>query len=231
MDDLVLCDQKNKDMKNPRNKRYYAILTGTSLLTMALVAIVIMGVVYNRIFNMDLETFTRSYEKMQSLLVLGLIGWIVILLCDIGVSWGIYKFYREKHKARSKITGLLRFVYSIILLFAIAHLAYGSLLTFENEKSYLAVQHFQKIWSLGLIVFGGHLLILATMVFDKSVISFLIGGTLLMAGIGYVLTNCLNLFMIDYEQIRAGLEGLFILPMIVSEVGLAIWLLAKGGKP
>ena len=97
-------------------------------------------------------------------------------------------------------------------------------------ESYEYLQSFQSIWQFGLIIFGGHLLYLAPLVWEKGTLLKVISVTIFIAGIGYVVSNTLDLFIADYEQMRSSVEAVFILPMVLGELGLAIWLLAAGGK-
>lgn len=195
---------------------------------MAVVAACIMGLIYAPIFGMGITEFSNSYLDLKELLKIGLIGWIIILLCDLIVSWSLYKLYEKANV--SKIMGILRFGYSIILALAISKLFSASFLSTNEQESYHSIQNFQSIWQFGLIVFGVHLLYLAPLVCQKRTIRMLISGLLLIAGIGYILTNTLSFLFSNYAQIQAIIESIFIIPMVFGELGLALWLLFKGGK-
>lgn len=210
------------------SQRQLALLTGWSITIMAIVATCVMGLIYAPIFGMSITEFSNSYLDLKELLKIGLIGWIVILLCDLIVSWSLYKLYKKANT--SKIMGILRFVYSIILALAISKLFSASFLSTNEQESYHSIQNFQSIWQFGLIVFGVHLLYLAPLVCQKRTIRMLISGLLLIAGIGYILTNTLSFLFSNYVQIQAVIEPIFIIPMVFGELGLALWLLFKGGK-
>ena len=51
---------------------------------------------------------------------------------------------------------------------------------------------------------------------------------MIIAFLGYLITNIANLLLPEYEIYKAIIEWIFILPMVVGEVGLALWLLIKG---
>ena len=53
---------------------------------------------------------------------------------------------------------------------------------------------------------------------------------MIMASFGYLLTDGANLLLPDSEAFISTLEMIFMLPMILGEVGLALWLLIKGLK-
>ncbi len=53
----------------------------------------------------------------------------------------------------------------------------------------------------------------------------------IVAGVALIIiTNLGNLLLPNYETLIATIETIFMLPMIAGEVGLALWLLFKGGK-
>lgn len=215
--------------------RQFAILTGTSIVLMTLVAGIIMGGVFAPLFELRIEEFTAQVPSMKSNYLLGILGWIIILITDILASWGLYKFYFKKNANNALIMGLLRLVYSGILLVGIVQLIRSYYVLQETnpdlERAYDLLFSFQAIWQFGLIIFGMHLLYLSKLVYKKRSIRQIISALLFISGIGYFGSNTADLIIANYEKFRAQLEAYFILPMILGEFGLAIWLLIKGGKP
>lgn len=221
-------------MKKRMPPRQAAVLTGTSIVVMAVVAGIIMGGVFTPLFEMNPEEFAMQVPEIKANYLLGILGWIVILITDILASWGLYRYYTERNAQRALIMGLLRLVYSVILLAGIVQLVRSySIMNGTNvdmERAYELLFSFQSIWQFGLIIFGLHLLSLSKLVCEKRSIRQVIAALLFLAGIGYVGSNTADLFITNYEQIRSQVEIYFILPMILGEFGLAIWLLIKGGK-
>jgi hypothetical protein len=216
-------------MNNTKNYRKFAVLTGVSIVIMTVVSALIMGMVFVPAFNMNVRQFSEQLPEIKSPLLFGLMGWIVILVCDLLATWGLYKFYSMKNKFKSQIMGLLRLIYSVILIIAIFQLAKAVISSSEAEESYSLLISFQSIWQFGLIFFGIHLLFLADLVYERRMILRVIGILLFIAGIGYMGSNIADLLIDNYEQIRSKAEAVFILPMVLGEFGLAIWLLVKGG--
>lgn len=217
-------------MKKTINQRQLSKLTGISLVVMTIAAGVSMGMVYMPVFEMGETQFAEQLPEIRIPLIFGILGWLVILICDFLVSWGLYKIYERKDKTKSKIMGILRLIYSLILMGAIFQLIRATFVTSGAEEVYRLLQNFQSIWQFGLIIFGMHLLYLAALVCEKKTIRQAISVLLFIAGIGYVLSNTADLFIVNYEEMRSSVEAIFILPMILGELGLAIWLLIKGGK-
>ncbi len=189
-----------------------------------------MTEIYSPIFNSGRADFIVHFGESNTRLMIGLFGWILILLCDIQVSWGLYVVYRTKNQRRAFLMGALRLIYSTILMIAIVQLIRAYFFSSDAEESYELILSFRSSWLFGLIIFGVHLVYLSTLVWNEQLVPKMISGALFMAGIGYIVSNVLNLIIVDYEQLRSQVEAVFILPMIVGELGLAIWLLVKGGK-
>jgi len=209
-----------------------AFMTGFSLVLMAIIAGMTMGLVFNDLFTTDVNELKIALNGIESTYYWGILGWILILSLDLFVSWGVYRLYRGKNSSKAILSGTLRLVYSVILGFAIFQLVkVSSLLVHADENVQLifdALQKFYANWHFGLIVFGFHLILLAKLVCEKKVILRIISLLLLLAGLGYVISNCADLWIENYEDIRMNVELVFILPMIFGEFGWGIWLMIKG---
>lgn len=220
-------------MRNQDSQSRVAIYTGVAILLMTIVAGVIMPAVFIPIFEAN-KAGEVDFQINKSLLGIGLIGWFIILITDLYASWGLYRLYANKNKAKSLLMGGARLAYSLILTVAIYYLvrAYWLLGNVSISEGELIdeIITFQSVWQFGLIIFGIHLILLSQLVYDKSVFKKVISALLLIAGIGYFASNILDLIIEDYELIRSKVEVVFILPMILGEPILAISLWARGGK-
>lgn len=217
-------------MKTTLTNRTIALITGTSLILMTIIAGLTMGGVFAPLLSMDLNKLTQALPQYGQTVLLGLIGWVLILIMDVIVSWGVYRYYRDSKPFKAIISGMLRMIYSLILGVAIIQLILAYIERGHPESFLKLLNRFEAIWQFGLIIFGIHLLYLAPLVCKKKSAQQLISALLFIAGIGYVLSNILNLFISDYDSIRGSVESVFILPMILGEFGLASWLVIKGGK-
>lgn len=212
------------------SNRQIALLTGTSIVVMAIAAGVAMGMVFTPLFEMEPEQFRIQQSISSSTLMGGIIVWVIVLICDLIASWGLYRFYAEKNRFKSMLMGAFRLVYSLILLLAIIQLIRAVMVWDEPDQAFALIHQFQFIWQFGLILFGVHLLYLSGLVCEKNIVLKVIAVLLLLAGVGYVASNMANLVIDNYAVYRPKVEMPFIIPMIFGELGLAVWLLAKGGK-
>jgi hypothetical protein len=94
----------------------------------------------------------------------------------------------------------------------------------------LYLDAFESMWSIGLIVFGGHLLIVGNVAIKSNGIPKIISILLVIAGVGYMLIHLCNVFLPQYDGVITVLKFVFTVPMIVGELGFGLWLLFKGGK-
>jgi hypothetical protein len=132
----------------------------------------------------------------------------------------------------------LRLSYATILGIAIMNLIFVLLLSnntlfttdqLQNQVM-LYLSAFDSIWSIGLIVFGGHLLIVGWVAFKSDTIPTWISILLLIAALGYIVINVCSTFLPQDDGIITILDYLFTVPMIVGELGFGLWLLFRGGK-
>ncbi len=227
--------QMNLEDKLYKNKtiqlRRAAITAGVSLILMAIAAGYSFGYIFNSlVVTSNAEATINNIKQSAGLFESGLWGWFFILICDILVAWGLYVFFKATDKTVSLITGLIRLVYAVILGVAIVKLdSVLSVLNSNPESVMSLINGFSKTWSFGLIIFGFHLLGLGYLAL-KTRMSKIWGILLLIAAAGYVISNSANLLDANYANYKAVLEGIFMLPMVLGEVGLAVWLLVKGGK-
>lgn len=222
-------------MRKKMTPRQFALLTGISIVVMTLVAGITMGGVFASLFEMSIEEFTEKISSMRSNYFLGVLGWIIIFITDVIASWGLYMYYLKKNANKALVMGLLRLVYSGILLIGIVQLirSYHAIngTNGDMERAYNLLFSFRSIWQFGLIIFGVHLLYLSKLVCKKRSVRQIISVLLFISGIGYFGSNTADLLIANYDQFRTQIDEYFIFPMIFGEFGLAIWLLIKGGKP
>lgn len=94
--------------------------------------------------------------------------------------------------------------------------------------SYAFVQQFASAFGISLVFFGGFCLAIGTLVYRSGVLPRLIGLLMLLAGTCY-LVNSFAVFVLP--DLGAWLFPYILLPCLVAELSLALWLLAKGIDP
>ena len=97
----------NKFKDNPI--RFWSLISGISLIIMALAAGYAYGFSFNQIYvaNNPAQSLI-NIESNYSLFISGALAWCLILLADLIVSYGFYRFLRPISKMWAIISGLLR---------------------------------------------------------------------------------------------------------------------------
>ena len=217
-----------KMIKIELTKRNTALITGFSIILMAVAAGYSVGNVFGSLVVADNDNLTtENIINDISLFKTGIIGWVVIFICDLIVSLGVYLLFQENNNKLALSTAWLRFFYTIILGIAISRLIMVSI-SYENLIYNLNL--FNEIWSFGLTIFGLHLICLSYLFYNESVWNKLISLLLILAGIGYLVTYIGELVLPNFGNYKQTIEMIFMAPMILGEIGFAIWLLIKGGK-
>jgi hypothetical protein len=89
---------------------------------------------------------------------------------------------------------------------------------------------FQTIWSIGLIVFGIHLIMVGVLMKGHKLVPTILWYLAIIAGASYILVNILKTPSLQLTELSNTLNTILGLPMALGELGLAIWLIVKGGK-
>ena len=227
---------------NDISMRKAAIVSGVAIMVMTVAAVVATNLtIGSLIVKDDAVTTTNNIITSEVLLRSGIFSWLIILICDVLAAWGLYIFLKPVNKLLSLLMAWFRLVYAAILgtallnyvnvLLLISGDDYVSSFGIEKFQSQvmLSLDAFGNMWSIGLLVFGIHIFLLGYLALKSGYIPKIWGILLLIASVGYVITNSAKLLLPAYDDYKTVFELIFIIPML-SEVGLGIWLLIKGIK-
>lgn len=215
--------------------RKYAVLAGWSLLLMAVTAGYAYGYVHGNLIVPNDAIHTLSHlQKDTNLFGSEIMGWLIILITDLLVAWSLYRYFQQVQSTVSLLTGWVRAFYSVVLAVAIWQLVIvWQLLHTINpsaEEVMNRITTFEQYWSLGLIIFGLHLVGLGYLSIKSSSVPNWIGWLLYLAGISYSALNLAKAFASGSTEIIITIEMILAAPMALAEIGFAIWLVWKGGK-
>ena len=207
--------------------RKIAKVTGWSLAAMAVIAGISLGYAYDTVYN---SIQTESAEHFQLFLIV-LFGIFLTIILDFTVSFTLYKFFQNDNKIISLTSSILRVIYTLIFVVAAFSLINNIAIWTTNTKAVAAnFEKFQFIWTSGLIIFGFHLLLVGFLMKIHKKIHIILWITTIIAGLSYIIIHFLMVAAPSLEKLTATLEMILMLPMIVGELGLAIWLIINGGK-
>ena len=220
------------------SKRRLAIITGWSLILMAALAGFSLGYAYPEFYQSDqIELLKDNVLNNLGLYRNMLIGISLILILDFLVSYTLYairytlyEYFKDDNRKISLISGALRIAYTLIFGIATFHLSKNLNITgITNQSINTNLELFQSIWSGGLIIFGLHLILIGILMKLHDRIPKILWYVTLIGGISYIIVHLLKLVNPNLEFVNT-LEMILALPMAIGELGLAIWLLVKGGK-
>ena len=218
-----------------KENRKSALIAGIALIIMAVAAGFAFGYAHNLlVLPENSEATLNNLQSSKTLFVTEIIGWVLILLCDIVVSFALYFFFKNENQKLALNTAIVRLIYSAILGVAIFYL--GQILNLLHGASDTAnavmvkLESFNTYWSFGLIIFGIHLSLLGALALKSKLIHNFWGVLLIFAGISYSLIHSARFLFPEFENQIKTLEIILSLPMAFGEVGFAFWLIIRGGK-
>lgn len=223
--------------------RKAAKVAGFAILTMAILAGFAYGyVLKSLVVPENANTTVNNIIASETLFRAAIFSFLLVLICDVLTAWALFIFLKQVNQSLSLLAAWLRLVYTailgtailnfVIVLFLVSGADY--LKAFEvgqvNAQVLLFLNAFNGIWSIGLIVFGCHLIVLGYLAFKSGYIPKIFGILLIIASLCYIVSNSASLLLSDYERYKGTVESILSVPMIIGELGFGLWLLFKGGK-
>ncbi|PKL21207.1 MAG: hypothetical protein CVV48_09095 [Spirochaetae bacterium HGW-Spirochaetae-4] len=216
---------------NKENKRSTALVIGISLLVMAVAAGIAFGAIHSTLI--DISQAEQTMDNLRANLsqwYMEILFWVVIIITDLLVSWGIFHYFRNENMGFSAMTAGLRVIYTVILAAAVSQLVAvsSSVQGGNTQRVMLLLTRFDRIWSFGLIVFGIHLILLSVASFRYE--NKVLGILLLAAGVSYLLIHTMEGFLPRFSDFTGRLESILAIPMTLGEMVFALWMIIRGGK-
>lgn len=215
--------------------RKMALVTGFSLLAMALIAGFAYGYAFQSIYVAGDGTATIMNLNHSTLLLrLIILSFVVILILDVVIAWALYFFFKQVNEPLSLLCAWFRLIGAAFLGVALLNLSSALQLLNnipQNEALIMnSLRTFLDVWSLGLMVFACHMFLLGQLILKAGYIPKVLGIITLFAALSYLLSNMAHLLLPNYDQYKGTVDMVLSLPMALGELGIAIWLMFKGGK-
>jgi hypothetical protein len=217
-------------MENKEKKQ--GIIAGVSLVVMAIAAGFAYGYAHSSLVAGTPDVTLQNLIVNKSLFFAELTGWSIIFITDLVVAIALYFFFRSASKQISAITAFVRIIYTLVLGMAIFQLfrILPALSSANPDASEISshIQRFEKLWSVGLVVFGLHLIGLGYLSVKSESVPKLLGYLLYFGGVSYTfLHGVRNLNLFEVQTINS-IENILALPMAPAEILLAFWLIYFG---
>ena len=223
--------------------RTAARIAGTGLLVMFVAAMFAnFFMIEGLIVPGEAETTLNNIMANQLLFRLGIVSFLIVLICDVLVAWALYVFFRPASTSLSVLAAWLRLVYTaifgaaVLALVAVLRLVSSADLLAAFEPTELQAQvmlflnAFDSGWLFSLVFFGVHLFALGYLVLRSGYAPKLLGILLITASFGYLLDSFAQLLLLNYASYESIFLIIVAVPGIIGEMSLCFWLLFKGGK-
>jgi uncharacterized protein DUF4386 len=232
----MLLAEKQSSATNKTSLGKAALTAGISLLIMAIAAPFAELYVYPQLVNpANAAETVQNILANQTLFNSAIVGYLIAFLCDLVVAWALYLLLKPVDEDLSLLTAWFRLVYTVIALVAVLNLvtvsgllsAAGPLAASQPDQLQAQVMFslttFRSHWYFGLLFFGIHLGLLGYLVFRSNYIPKIVGVLLIIAGLGYLLSN-LKPFL--FPEITLN----FAEYTFYGELIFMLWLLIKGAR-
>ncbi|NUT33107.1 MAG: DUF4386 domain-containing protein [Hamadaea sp.] len=198
--------------------RRAALASGLGLALMAVLAGVATFGVVERLAGADATAAVRSHQDAFALAIAALLA---VACLDVLVAWALRAFFEGTHPGGALLSAWTRTVYAVVYAVAITRLIAAFGLAQDGRPSAeVAAQltAFGDIWSLGLILFGVHLLLVGWLAWRSPLMPTWVGVLVAVAGAGYVVDSAGALVSDAYTAEIA-------MVTFVGEIVLLVWLL------
>ncbi len=167
----------------------------------------------------------------------GLLGFVVMLFFDALLVWSLFGLTKSTSKRLSYLASFFRLLHALFFGAALFKLWAAYQITFnatistnlQNQVSELLLD-FDTLWTVGLLFFGIHLLVLGYLAIKSITFPKAIGMLLMLAAIGYIMDSTAKLMMPNYIDYKDVFEMVVIIPSVIGEFSFTVWLLIMGFK-
>lgn len=194
--------------------------------------------VLESLVDMESPTVTvTNFVNGHSQFGYGLLGFVVMLFFDVLLVWSLFYLTQSVSRNLSFVASFFRLMHAIFFVIALSKLWRAYQLTAEAESGnglelevMNLVSDFDLVWTLGLLIFGLHLIVLGFLSLKSTFIPKIIGLFLLLAAMGYMLDGIAKLAYENYLIYQPYFEMGVVLTGVIGELSFTIWLLFKGLK-
>lgn len=190
----------------------------------------------------DAAATVANIASSTSLFRSGIVAFLAVTFADVVAAWALYLYFRRERRDLSLLAAWFRLVYvalfgaALLCLVVALQLVDGpgtetALATGERAaQAMLFLDTFVYGWGIGLVCFGIHLLLLASMMVKSAHVPTALGVLLAVAGLGYIVDNTARLMLPGYDSYSALFMAIGIVPAVIGEFSFTGWLLLRGAK-
>jgi len=177
----------------------------------------------------------QNISAHLGLFAAAIICYVISFIGDIVIAWALYVLLAPVNRALSLLAAWFQLAYAAVALCAVFGLlevynllatpyyltVFGSVQL--HAQIWLLLHSFHFTWSMSLIVFGIHLVLLGYLIFHSGYIPWILGIAVFVAGLGWMIAG-----FGAYVLPNANLDFTFITAF--GEVLFILWLWIRGWK-
>lgn len=225
------------DRTSDNSPQVYARICGVLYLYIIIAGIFAETVRSKLIVSADAAATARNIMANESLFRLAFSGELLHLACDVAVAVLLYVLLRPVNRNIALLAAFMRLASDVVLAVAsLSHLAAlrllentGYLSSFEpgqlQSLALLALKLHGSAYAISLVFFGFACLALGHLVFRAGYLPKALGVLLGIAGVCYLVDSFASFLA---PALSSALFPAIFLPVLVAELGLALWLVVKG---
>ncbi|MGA2295649.1 MAG: DUF4386 domain-containing protein [Acidimicrobiales bacterium] len=175
----------------------------------------------------------RDISAHEGLFRFGCLGLFFAAVLDVIVAWVLFRFFAPVNRALSLAAAWSRTAYAAIFAVAIKQLTSvpdllsahgrGAVTNQIRNEAMNRIHAFNDIWSVGLIVFGLYLIVLARLAHRSGFVPKFVSVLLGIAGFGYLFDSFTALVVRVSDTPLSSVSAL-------GEVVFALWLVIRGRR-
>ncbi|MBX7174459.1 MAG: DUF4386 domain-containing protein [Pyrinomonadaceae bacterium] len=230
---------KTAEQTNEMSLRKTGIISGFAYLMIFVFSITANFFVFEKlIVSRDPISTISNIIANESLFRFGIACWVIVVIFDVIVAWGLYLLLKPINKSLSLLAAYFRVVFSAI--FGYSFVNYFAVLKLLNPNTFdsnylntqiallLNTQYFAV--RISYVFFGIHIFLLGLLILKSKHIPRILGFFLVIASCGYLIDSFGNFLSSAYAN-NGSVFMIFVgFPALISEFSLTVWLLLKGGK-
>jgi hypothetical protein len=204
-----------------------ALAAGLGLLAMSVLAGVANTVLGQLVITGDATRTASGIAAHEQRFRAVVVGFLVVAVLDVVVAWGLYLFQAPVDRGAALLAAWLRVVYAALFVAALGELlvvpgllAGGSA---AAGRVLEAVTAFQGRWTVALVVFGLHLLVVGRLAWRSPSVPSWLGVLVVVAGLGYAVDGLGTVLWAGYHLRISRFT-------FIGEVLLMAWLLWRSWR-
>lgn len=214
--------------------RQAAVVAGLSYLLMP-VTYAEFSIYPKLVIPADIVRTAQNIVAHKEMFAIALLCYLITFLLDVVIAWALYVLLAPVNRSLSLLTAWFRLIYTAMGLFGLLNLFIAFRIV--NNPDYLTIfgagqlnaqvklllDSFRTDWSVSLVVFGIHLMLLGWLIFRSTYIPKFIGILLVLDG-AYWVVDRLSPYL--YPNVHFG----FLFVLTFGELVLPLWLLIMGWR-